>query len=706
MKPLWAIALLAGVSLHAQTGAPVKSRAAVSYRDLKFPPLRAVPIPDVSTFTLPNGMKLYLLENHELPTVRGTALVRTGNLFDPPDKVGLATTTGIVMRTGGTKNKTGDQIDEELENVAASVESQIGETNGQVSFSALKENTDEVLGVFKDVLTSPEFREDKIELAKTGLRSSISRRNDDPHGIAAREFDSLVYGRDTPYGWRMEYATVDRIARADLIAFYKRYFFPANIMLAVQGDFAIPDMKAKLEKLFASWNESQPPVPAFPKVTAKPAPGVFLATKTDLTQTFFEMGHLGGILRDKDYPALEVMGDILGGGFRSRLFQRVRTQMGDAYNIFAGWGANYDHPGIFQISGSTKSISTAESLKAVEEEVEKVRTTEVSDQELETAKQTVLNSFVFNFDTKSKTLNRLLIYEYYGYPKDFIYQYQKGVQAVTKADILRAAGERVNAKIFTIVAVGNPQQFGQPLGTALGLPVTPIDLTIPEPKGEAAKADAASLARGKQLLERVQQAVGGAARLAAVRDSVWTAELAVDPSAGGMKVKQTNTWAAPGFFRQENQLPFGKVIVYSDGKSGWISTPQGSGALPAIQLKQIQDGLFRTYFQLLLSDRDPDRVVNAVDDTTLEISGKQGSVVKLFIDPKTGLPAKESYQSPQPQGPPASVEEVFVEFQDVDGLKAPRKFILNQNGRKFAEVTIQEYKVNTGLKPEDLGKKP
>jgi hypothetical protein len=461
-----------------------------------------------------------------------------------------------------------------------------------------------------------------------------------------------------------------------------------------------------LENLFASWNESQPPVPPFPKVTAKPAPGVFLATKTDLTQTFFEMGHLGGILRDKDYPALEVMGDILGGGFRSRLFQRVRTQMGDAYNISAGWGANYDHPGIFQISGSTKSISTAESLKAVEEEVEKIRTTEVSDQELETARQTVLNSFVFNFDTKSKTLNRLLIYEYYGYPKDFIYQYQKGVQTVTKADILRAARERVNPKNFTIVAVGNPQQFGQPLGTVLGLPVTPIDLTIPEPKREAAKADPASMARGKKLLERVQQAVGGAAKLAAVKDSVQTAELAIDPSAGGMKVKQTNEWVAPGFFRQENQLPFGKVIVYSDGKSGWISTPQGSGALPAMQLKQIQDELFQTYFLLLLSDRDPDRVVNAVDDAILEISGKQGVVVKLFIDPKTGLPAKEIYQSVQPQGPPASVEEVFVEFQEVDGLKVPRKLILNQNGRKFADVTIQDYRVNTGLKPEDLSKKP
>ncbi len=129
-----------------------------SYKALKYPPLRQVKIPDIATYTLPNGMRLYLLENHELPLVRGIALVRTGNLFDPPDKVGLATVTGEVMRSGGIEDKTGDQLDEQLENIAASVESQIGESSGSVSFSSLKERAYEVLGVFKDVMTGPEFR--------------------------------------------------------------------------------------------------------------------------------------------------------------------------------------------------------------------------------------------------------------------------------------------------------------------------------------------------------------------------------------------------------------------------------------------------------------------------------------------------------------------------------------------------------------------
>jgi zinc protease len=451
----------------------------------------------VATYTLPNGLRLYLLEDHELPLVSGTALVRTGNLFDPADKVGLATMTGMVMRTGGTKDKTGDQLDEQLENIAASVETGIDESFGSASFSCLKENTDEVLGVFHDVLTSPGFRHEKIDLAKNELRSSISRRNDDPHGIVEREFTELVYGKNTPYGWRLEYATVDRIQRDDIVQFYQRYFFPANIMLAVMGDFSAADMKAKLEKRFADWTVKQPPVPLFPAVDAKPVHSVFLATKTDVTQTFFTLGHLGGELRDKDYPALEVMADILGGGFHSRLVQRVRTQLGYAYSVSSSWGATYDHPGLFEVSGSTKSATTTETLQVINEEIEKIRTSEVTAEELESAKQTVANSFVFNFDTPSKTLNRILRYDYYGYPRDFINQYQRGIQAVTRADVLRVARERVRLEDMTIVAVGNPQEFGKPLAT-LGLPVASIDLTIPEPGGapKPASADPASMARG------------------------------------------------------------------------------------------------------------------------------------------------------------------------------------------------------------------
>jgi zinc protease len=687
-------------------GAQTEVRHAIvlpSYKDLKYPPLPPLKVPDPTEITLSNGMKVLMLEDHELPLISGAALIRTGNLFDSPSKKGLAGITGEVLRSGGTKTRTGDQLDQDLENVAASIESQIGETNGTLSFSCLKENTDQVLALFRDLLTSPEFRQDKVDLTKTQSRSEISRRNDDADGIAQREFSDIVYGRNTPYGWSIEYSDIDNIQRQDLIDFYRRYYFPANITLEVIGDFSTAELKTKLEQVFGAWQTTQPAVPAFPKVENKPAPGVFLASKEDTTQTFFHVGELGGELRDKDYPALEVASEILGGGFSSRLFQSVRTKHGWAYNISASWAANYDHPGTFDISGSTQSAHTVDTLKAIDQELEKIRTAEVTDEELQTAKDTVLNGFVFNFDRPSKTINRLMIYQYYGYPKDFIFQYQKAIANVTKADILRVAQQYFQPKSLSYVAVGNPKDFGTPLAS-LGMKVQPIDLTIPEPK-QAAQTDPASLAKGKALLGRVQQALGGADKLAAVKDLQFHADVEVFTPGASMKVKQTNSFIAPSTVRQDNELPFLKQSVYTDGTSGWLSGMQGVQNLTPPVMKQIHGEAFRQIASLALSDRDADRTVNQISDGVLEIASKDGDSVRLAVDEKTGLPAKLAYQQSPAEGGTA-VEEIFSDWRDVDGLHLPFQWSVMQGGKKFAGVTIQDYKINSGLTAATLGQKP
>ncbi len=449
-----------------------------SYKDLKFPPLTQVKVPEPVRFTLSNGMRVFLLEDHELPLISGFALVRTGNLFDPPDKRGLSQVMADVMRSGGSKDKTGDQIDEELENIAASVESSMGEASANVGFSSLRETQAAVLRVFKDVLTAPQFRQEKLDLELSQMHSGIERRNDDAQGIAEREIASILYGRDNSYGWTIEHEHLARIKREDLQQFYQRYYFPKNTILSVYGDFSAAEMRTQLEKLFADWTPEQPAVPPFPAVTAKPAPGVFLAEKSDVTQTFFSLGHLGGTLRDPDYPALEVATHILGSGFTSRLMSQIRTKMGLAYSIGAGWGAGYNSPGTFRIVGSTKSMSTTEAILAAKRELEKMRTTEVTAQELKTAKDSVLNGFVFNFDSPSKTLNRLVTYEYHNYPADFLFQYQKRVEAVTTADVLRVMKQHVNPANLTIVAVGNPKDFGKPLSDAGK--IQKIDLSIPK----------------------------------------------------------------------------------------------------------------------------------------------------------------------------------------------------------------------------------
>jgi zinc protease len=699
-----AVCLLFSLTAAAQTVPPA------SYKDLKYPTLRQIQIPKVEESTLPNGLRIYLLENHELPLVRGLALVRTGNLFDPAGKVGLAGITGGLIRSGGTASKSGDQLDEELENIAASVESSIGESYGTVSFSTLRERADEVLGAFQDVLTNPAFRQDKLDLLKTQIRGGIARRNDDAHGISQREFAALVYGPKTPYGWQEEYSTIDNIHRDDVVDFYKRYYFPANIILAVQGDFSAPEMKAKLEKLFGSWNATQPPVPAFPAVDPKQAaPGIHLVTKTDVTQTSLVLGHLGGILNNKDYPALEVMSDILGGGFQSRLFQKVRTQLGYAYEVSASWGADYDHQGVFEIGSSTKSASTTETLKAIDAEVQRIRTTEVTAEELESAKQTVVNGFIFNFDTPSKTLYRLLTYRYFGYPDDFIFQYQKAIQQVTRADVLRVAKQYLDPSKFVVVAVGNPKDFGTPL-SSLGLPVTDLDVTIPQPKRASATPPPTPAVagpaqpKGAALLAKMAQAAGGEGKLAAVKDMARKENLTMDPAAGGLKVSQTELWMASGQYREENVLPFGKVMTYSDGKTGWVSSPQGTTAIPDPERKQVDFEVFRMWFPLLTSMSDSNRTVTDEANGAIRITDKAGNAVVLTIDPATSLPLTARYF--EAGSTVGDVTETYGDWRETDGVKLPRKTTIAQNGKHFADVNTTEVRLDVGLTAEQLSKKP
>jgi zinc protease len=708
IRRLLCVAMLPLGTLWGQAPAPAEglvspsSAPLPSYKNLKFPPLRKITLPNPVTFELPNGMKVFLLENHELPLVSGTALVRTGNLFDPPGKQGVADITGMVMRTGGSGGKTGEQLDAELENIAASVESRIGETSGSVSFSCLKENTAEVLGIFKDVLSAPEFRQDQVDLAKTQWRSSIARRNDDPGGIAQREFAGLVYGKDTPYGWDINYVNIDAIQRADLVTFYRRYFYPKNIMLAVYGDFDSAEMRARIEKVLGSWQYGPEPAAAFPEVVKKPAPGIFLAEKADVTQTFFEMGHLAGTLRDKDLPALSVAADILGGGFSSRLMRRVRTGLGYAYDISANWGADYDHPGLFIISGSTQSKYTEATFKVIREEVEKMRTAEVTDQELKTAKDSVENSFVFLFDSPSKTLVRMLTYAYFDYPNDFIFQYQKGIAAVTKADVLRVAKEYWRPDAFTVVAVGNPRDFGTPL-SALGSEVHKIDLTIPE-DGPAAQAPAApqAIAKGKALLGRVREALGGESRLAAIRDATVTTEGTLQSPGGEVKVAQESLFLAPDTLRQERQMPFGKQVVFSDGKTGWIASGGKVMDMPPAVVEQARQQVFRQLFWLALSDRDPDRAIAAEGAAAVRISGRSGDEATLELDEKTSLPAKVTYST----AGSGEVVESYSDWRDVNGYKLPFAITIQRDGQPFAVLQVKGYRFNAGLKTEDLAKKP
>ena len=453
---------------------------AANYKSLKYPKLGDIEVPEVEQVTLANGMRLFLLEDHELPLINLSVRIRTGSLYEPAEKIGLASITGEVMRTGGTATMTGDEMDEELEAIAASVETGIGLNSGSASMSVLKRDLDKGLSILADVLMNPAFREDKIQLAKMQAGSSIARRNDSVGAVAGREFDKLIYGPESVYARHEEYATIGSITRDNLVGFHRKYFGPNNAMLAVWGDFDTKQMKGKIEQAFEKWEKVDVDLPKVPKVRYEFRKTVNVVRKDDVNQSNVYLGHIGGLRSDPDYFALIVMNRILGGGFTGRLFKNVRSREGLAYSVFGAYSANYDYPGEFYVGCQTKSESTVYAIRAMLREVEKMKESEVTNEELALAKDSFLNSFVFNFDTRGEVVNRLMTYEYYGYPADFLLQIKENVEQVSKADVLRVAKKHLQPDKVQILAVGRPQDFGEPM-SSLG-PVSEIDITIPTPQ--------------------------------------------------------------------------------------------------------------------------------------------------------------------------------------------------------------------------------
>lgn len=450
------------------------------YEKLKYPKLGDIEIPRIERVTLSNGMRLFLLEDHELPLINITARIRVGSVYEPADKIGLAAITGSVMRTGGTISKTGDQIDEELEQIAASVETGIGLNSGLASMLVLKEDIDTGLAILADVLMNPAFREDKILLAKVQHRSVIARRNDEVSQIAGREFIKLIYGPESVYARHTEYATIDNITRDDLVAFHKKFYYPNNVMLAACGDFDTKEMTKKFEEAFKGWEKADEQPPAVPQASYEFRSTVNEIRKDDINQANIRFGHIGCLMSDPDYFALIVMNRILGTGLTSRLFRNVRSREGLAYSVFGNYSADFDHPGVFYVGCQTKSQSTVHAIRAMVREVEKMTDGEVTDEELAIAKDSFLNSFVFNFDSKGEIIGRLVTYEYFGYPTDFLQKTKENVEKITKADVLRVAHNHLQPNKIQILAVGRPQDFDEPL-SVLG-PVREIDITIPIPQ--------------------------------------------------------------------------------------------------------------------------------------------------------------------------------------------------------------------------------
>jgi zinc protease len=680
-----------------------EARAQKFWKDIEIPSLREFQVPQPEIYTMKNGLRVFLLEDHSLPKVEAEVLVRTGSIWEPPDKIGLASILGQVLRTGGTRKRTGEQIDELIESLGAQVETSISKDSARASLFVLVEDLPVGIEVLADLIQDPALPEDKIELAKVQERDAIARRNDDVEEIASREISKLLFGTDSPYARHTEYATIDAIRRDDLVAFHKAAFWPDNTMLGLVGDFESKAVKELLEQHFGGWKRSKGrSSPEMPPVGPAPKRGVHLISKEDVNQTQLRLVHLGGRRDDPDYFALVVMTEIFGGGnFSARLLNEVRTERGLAYGAYGVWSAGWERPGAFIMESATKSATTVETARVMVQLLRELQQAEPAEAELTQAKESLLNSFVFNFETRGQIVSRLMEYAYHGYPLDFLQRFKRGVESVSAAEVLRVAKAHLRPDELVVLAVGKDSEFGEPLSAlGWGEPMK-IDIAIPTPAEAVPEADAESLRRGQEIWTEVRQAYGGTA-LGKVVSLRLTGSMSVQTPAGQMDAKCVQEVQLPDKLRLEMQLPMGTMEQGFDGKAAWIRGPMGTQELPPSDAQEVLQDLFLEPLNLL---REAELTVQFLGEEAGAAPGwlirvqdpdqpLQAATVKVAKDGARILEMR--YRSSGPQGP-SEVVDSFSDWKTVGGVLFAFREETTRGGKPFSSVRYESIEVNPEL---------
>ena len=691
---------------------PRSAAQATNWQQIPIPTLPAFHPQQPKRIELSNGMVIFLQEDHELPLIDGSARIRGGSSNEPAGKVGLVDIFGEVWRTGGTKTQTGDQLDDFLEVRAAKVETGGAADSASISLSCLKGDFDDVFKVFADLLRNPEFRADKLDLAQKQADDGISRRNDEIGGIAARESAKLAYGADNPYAREPEYATIAAITRQDLIVWHQTYVHPNHIILGISGDFDSAAMEAKLRAAFESW----PKGPTLPKddIQFNPAkPGYYLIPKEDVNQSSIRMVALGTTRNNPDYYAIAVFNEAFGGGFSSRLFNDIRTKRGLAYNVGGGIGTNFGHPGILQFVMGTKSQSTIESVRAMDEDIDNLAKHPITAEEIKQAKDAILNAFIFRLDSPDKVLDERTTYEFYGYPADWLDKFPAEIQKVTAADVNRVATKYLHRDQLAVLVVGNTKEFDKPL-SSLGA-VKEIDITIPPPPGakeEESAKPTASNEEGKALAAKVVAAMGGEAKLAAIKAVKAELTLIQKTPQGEFPMQMETVIVYPDHLYAEMQTPGGTMNIVVTPDVAFMAMPgQGMRDFPASQKAETLEQIKRDPIFIASHWKDPNvffraggtEKVGDIEARIVDVNA-DGTAIRWFVDPQSGHILKETYRTLN-QGQPVQGETDLDNWKPVNGLNISFVRHNKQNGQDSSTSKYTTLEFNPTVDPK-LFEKP
>ncbi len=707
-------------------------------------PARNVDFPPYDVQTLPNGLQVVAVLQHEQPAVSMRLLVRAGSASDPKGKLGLARLSASLMDQG-TTTKSAEDLADAIDFIGGAMGAGAGTDLSYVNMVVMKDSFETGMRMLSDLAQNPAYAPAEIDRQKQQTLSGLQVSAQDPEYIANAVFDRLVYGFH-PYGLPQT-GTVESlsgITRDDLRAFHDRYFAPNNAILAIVGDVTSEEAFATAKKVFGAWPSHDV---AFEKYIEPPdsARRVIVVNKPDAVQTEIRVGHVGIQRKHPDYLALNLAIRILGGEGSNRLHQVLRTERGLTYGAQADMDT-LKESGDIEAETNTRTEATGEVVRLIIDEFARLQRERVGLRELENAKAYMTGSFPLTIETPDQIAMQVLNVVFYGLPREELQNFRDRVNAVTVDDIQRVAQQYLKPDRLSIVLVGNAAAFAPQLH-GIGLPqfetvdVDNLDLTAVNfqraksaVSGGGAAAAAAVVGRGaavayrpstqsstiapqagapaQALLDKVIAAKGGLSTLKALKTIKAVTKATASTPTGPVEVETTTYIEYPNRVHVDMVLPQGKQVQVFDGERAWVRDPGGLHDIPAPGVQAMETTLRRDIISALLAAHDGTLharlLPDAKDDAgalhhALELSGNDMDPFILYVDPATNLIAKETYVASGPGRP--LVEEIYSDYRPVDGVQVAFGAAIRQGGRQVVERRVTAFTINTLLDPA-LFKRP
>lgn len=626
-------------------------------------PNTAFQFPEYKEFTLSNGLHVYLIENHEQPTLTFSLAIRGGDAYDPVGKEGTAAIAGDMLGKG-TKNRTAQKIAETLDGVGASISVSTAGESMNVNASFLKRHTNTVLSIMSEQLREPSFDEEELKKLKQQYQASVQSRRSRSMEIATALSRKVIYGMDNPLARRTSEKTIDAVTREDVIAFHSNYIRPNSSSIAIVGDITEKEARDLLKKYFTSWEKGTRPEVDFPKMTTEPA-GVYFVPRKGSVQSTIIVSAAGPAVSSPDYDATDIMVSYVGGGFGSMLFNTLRETYSYTYSPFSTLtrGRRYNR---IALGSEVRNAVTDSAITVIYRELRRLAGEGPEESALKRRIASVVGGYQIAFERAGTVAAVLQNAWLSDVSIDNVINHTSRIQALSEGDIQEAASRYLNMFNLRLIVVGSPdvrsklEQFG---------PIKEFTLDL-EPAKVAALEPVNLTAQ--QIVEKYVEAIGGRAAVDSVKNVVIKGTVEMKMQGREMNGTFERTVSAPNKEMSVMDLGIMKQSQWINGTSAWVSMmngPAGEQSKDESAKLILEARIFP--FATILADGYNVTVKGKRDGMILlEATSPFGRADRYYIDEKTMLVARLEKDEQTQQGILTTTEK-YEDYTTVGGVKLP-----------------------------------